>query len=76
MRTDMNDTSPDADSNPEDEFKQVAATGNRGLLREFWDFLRFSKKWWLTPILIALLLMGVFVMVSGSSLAPLIYAFW
>ena len=45
-----------------------------GLAREFWDFLCHNKKWWLIPILAALLLVGVFVvLVSGSSLAPFIY---
>jgi len=45
------------------------------LAREFWDFLCHSKKWWMIPILAALLLVGGFVvLVSSSSLAPFIYA--
>lgn len=44
-----------------------------GLLREFWDFLRTNKKWWLAPIVVVLLLVGVLVLLSGSAMAPFIY---
>ncbi|MCH2126815.1 MAG: DUF5989 family protein [Pirellulaceae bacterium] len=57
-------------------FEQVTEKSNRGVIGEFWDFLKYSKKWWLTPVLIAVLLFGALVIVSGSSIAPLIYAFW
>ena len=50
------------------------ATGRRtGVLREFWDYLRDNKKWWLLPILIVLLLFGILVFLSGSAAAPFIY---
>lgn len=45
------------------------------ILKEFWCFLRVRKKWWLTPIVIILLLIGVLlVFTEGSALAPFIYA--
>ena len=45
------------------------------ILREFWLFLRVRKKWWLTPIFVFLLLLGVLiVMTEGSALATFIYA--
>ena len=45
------------------------------ILKEFWDFLRVRKKWWLTPIVMFLLLFGaVLVMAKGSALAPFIYS--
>ena len=44
-----------------------------GLLREFWDFLRCNKKWWLLPILITLLVLGTFVLLTGTAFAPFIY---
>ena len=34
---------------------QAAAESRPGLVREFWDFLKDSKKWWLTPIVVCLL---------------------
>ena len=40
-----------------------------------WDFLVTRKKWWLTPIVVFLLLISlVIVLVQGSALAPFIYA--
>jgi hypothetical protein len=48
---------------------------NRGLLAEIWDFLRIRKVWWLTPILILLVLVGVLIIFAQSSaLSPFIYA--
>ena len=50
------------------------AEGRRhGLLREFFDLLRYSNKWWLAPIIIGLLLASVVVMMGGSILAPFLY---
>ena len=44
------------------------------ILGEFWKFLMVRKKWWLTPIMIVLVLLGaVIVMSQGSALAPFIY---
>jgi len=43
-------------------------------LREFIEFLKVRKKYWLYPILITLLLFGVLIVLSqGSALAPFIY---
>jgi len=44
-----------------------------GLLAEFWGFLRENKKWWLLPLLLALLLLGILVVLSGTGLTPFIY---
>jgi hypothetical protein len=45
------------------------------LLADFWHFLKVRKKWWLAPIVITLLLVGVLLVVTESSaLAPFIYA--
>jgi hypothetical protein len=45
-----------------------------GILKEFWDFLKVRKKWWLTPIVIVLVLLGALIVFSqGSSLSPFIY---
>lgn len=43
-------------------------------MRELWAFLKTRKKWWLGPILVALLLLALLVVVTqGSSVAPFIY---
>ncbi len=44
-----------------------------GLLREFWDFLRHNKKWWLTPIILTLLVLGLFAVLTSTAFAPFIY---
>jgi len=44
-----------------------------GIVREFWEFLRDNKKWWITPIVVVLLLVGIFVYLSATSAAPFIY---
>ena len=44
------------------------------ILTEFWLFLRTSKKYWLAPIVVVLVLFGLILVASqGSALAPFIY---
>lgn len=48
---------------------------NKSLLQETWDFLKIRKAWWLTPIIIMLVLVGVLIIFSqSSSVSPFIYA--
>ncbi len=43
-------------------------------IKEFWEFLKERKKYWLLPILIILFLFGAILVVSqGSVIAPFIY---
>ena len=43
-------------------------------LKEFWDFLKERKKYWLLPIIIVLALFGMLIVLSqGSAVAPFIY---
>ena len=56
--------------NFENEAKASQATGFVG---EFLYFLKTSKKWWLMPIVIVILLFGVLVFLSGTAAAPFIY---
>jgi len=45
------------------------------VIREFFEFLRERKKWWIAPILFFLVLLGVLVIfASSSTLAPFIYS--
>jgi hypothetical protein len=45
-----------------------------GITRELWTYLRVRKKWWLLPIILVLLAVGMLlVLVQGSVLAPFIY---
>lgn len=48
--------------------------GKLVILKEFWDFLRVRKKWWLAPIIILLLLIGgLLFLAQSSAVAPFIY---
>tara|TARA_Y100000590_G_scaffold73626_1_gene81108 strand:- start:1240 stop:1389 length:150 start_codon:yes stop_codon:yes gene_type:complete len=43
-------------------------------LKEFWEFLKERKKYWLIPIIIVLVLFGgLIVLTQGSAIAPFIY---
>ena len=42
--------------------------------KEFWDFIKVRKKYWLLPILIVLVLFGaLIVLTQGTAVAPFIY---
>jgi hypothetical protein len=46
-----------------------------GLVKEFLIFLRDYKLWWITPIVLVLLLLGLFIFFTeGSAVLPFIYA--
>ena len=48
--------------------------GKLRIIGQFWEFLRVRKKFWLAPIVIVLVLLGLLiVMTQGSALAPFIY---
>ena len=43
-------------------------------IKEFWEFLRIRKKYWLIPIIIVLALFGgIIVLSQGTAIAPFIY---
>ena len=45
------------------------------IMKEFWDFLKVRKKWWLLPIIVLMVLFGaLLVATQGSALTPFIYA--
>ena len=48
---------------------------NQSIITEFWEFLRFRKRYWLLPIVLVLLLFSaLIVFVESSAVAPFIYA--
>ena len=43
-------------------------------LKEFWEFVKVRKKYWLLPILLVLVLFGGLIALSqGTAVAPFIY---
>ena len=51
-----------------DEFKQ-----NPGFFSELVMFLRHNKKWYLIPIVVSILLLGVLIALGSTGAAPFIY---
>lgn len=48
--------------------------GKMKILGEFWAFLKERKIWWLGPIILILLLIGILIVITeGSAIAPFIY---
>ncbi len=44
-------------------------------LKDLWHFMRERKKYWLAPIIIFLLLLGLLIVFGGgSAMAPFIYS--
>jgi hypothetical protein len=56
-----------------EEFSREAEARQTGIVREFVDFLAHNKKWWLTPIIIVLMLFGLLIILGGTGAAPFIY---
>lgn len=64
-------------SSPQDpnaKLDRAARDKESGLVRELWTFIIQNKKWWLIPLVAALVLVGGLVMLGGTGLAPFIYS--
>jgi hypothetical protein len=61
----------------ESSVKNAFEEGNQGeqpgLVSEFIEFLKENRKFWMIPILIALLGLGLLLILGGTSAAPFIY---
>jgi hypothetical protein len=45
-----------------------------GLVPELWAFMKVRKKWWLGPIVVMLVLLGLLIVLTqGTAVAPFIY---
>ena len=63
--------------NPQEKEQQKRQykTTKISIVVEFWEFMRVRKKFWLAPIVIFLVLLGLLVVFTeGSAIAPFIYA--
>jgi hypothetical protein len=56
-------------------FQQQAEQAAPSLLSEFLDFVLHNKKWWMIPIVVCLLVLGLmaFLMSGAGGVAPFIY---
>ncbi|MFM9964305.1 MAG: DUF5989 family protein [Planctomycetaceae bacterium] len=65
-----------ATKTPATDFERQAEEAQPGLIAEFIDFLIHSKKWWLTPILVVLLMIGFLIFLAATPAGPFIYSFF
>ncbi len=65
------------DQNDQDDrgsdFERAAEEKQMGFFTEFWCFIKDNKLWWITPIVLVLLLFGVLVILGGTGVAPFVY---
>jgi uncharacterized protein YdaL len=54
-------------------FEEASKVKQGSIVAEFYHFLKHNKKFWLIPILIVLLLMGLVIILGGTAAAPFIY---
>lgn len=55
------------------QFEQLRDEKPLPLAQEFWLFVKENKKWWLIPIIVAFLLLGLIVALGSTGAAPFIY---
>jgi hypothetical protein len=54
-------------------FKNAAEGKSGGFASEMLYFLSHNKRWWLTPIVIAMFLLSILIFMGGTGAAPFIY---
>ncbi|HVN79656.1 MAG TPA: DUF5989 family protein [Terriglobia bacterium] len=55
------------------DFSKLAEQPPSGFIKDFSSYLKHNKKWWLIPIILTLLLVGLLIVLGGSAAAPFIY---
>ncbi len=61
---------------PENESPEIKLPDKRpSIFKEFFIFLKEEKVWWISPIVLVLLLLSLFIVLTeGSAVLPFIYA--
>ena len=59
--------------NKKTAFEQAQQEKQAGIIKEFFLFLRYNKKYWMIPIVITLLVLAVLILLGGTAVAPFIY---
>ena len=60
-------------ANKNAEFEKQASESSGSVVSELFGFLWANKAWWLAPIVVMLLLVGVLIFLGGTVAAPFIY---
>jgi hypothetical protein len=56
-----------------DRLEREAGAGGQGLLSDFWAYLLYTRKWWIVPIVLVLILLGLLFVLGGTGAAPFVY---
>jgi hypothetical protein len=56
-----------------DDFLSRASSSKWSLFRDVLEFLRREKKWWLTPLVVTLVLVIALVIAGGTAAGPFLY---
>jgi hypothetical protein len=55
------------------DFQKAAQRSQSSLVGEFIGFLKRSRKFWLLPLIVIMLLLAMVLVLGGSAVAPFIY---
>lgn len=72
----MKAPSKQAKENRRSQFVEQAERPTRSFALEVLEYLLQNKKWWLIPVVIVLVLVGMLVMLAGTPAAPFLYPFF
>ena len=56
-----------------DNEQLLQAAGNPSFVSDLWDFLKTSRKWWMLPLFLMLLILSVILVLGKTAVAPFIY---
>lgn len=68
--------SPDPDDtrrSQADEFARAGAEHRDSLFADYLHFLKRTRKWWLVPLIVILLVFGVLFVLASTGIAPFVY---
>lgn len=57
----------------QNEFLQESQAERGSFLSDYFAFLKRTRKWWMLPVLVVVLLFGLLVVLSATGAAPFIY---
>jgi hypothetical protein len=57
----------------QNEFEHLADEAPPSFVKEVWYMVASDKRWWLAPVVIAIVILGALVMLTGTGVAPFIY---
>ena len=61
------------DPQTDETFRSLAQTSQPGLIRELVDFMVHNKRWWLVPMIVVLLILGLMIVATSSAIIPAFY---